>query len=106
MASGGFGAEVLATGHTRLPDHSPEPGSSGGKGSDSRHDLRLDGGRLPAPVVDAPPAWRRTVAASLQSGADRYVRGSDRVLTVQQAIEAGDDRSFDEFLAGYFARSL
>ncbi len=45
--------------------------------------LALDGGRLPAPVVDAPPAWRRTVAASLQSGADRYVRGSDRVLTVQ-----------------------
>jgi hypothetical protein len=33
--------------------------------------------------VDAPPAWRRAVAGSLQQGAERYVRGGDRRFTVQ-----------------------
>ena len=45
--------------------------------------LALDAGRLPAPQVDAPPAWRRAVAGSLQQAADRYSRGGDRQFTVQ-----------------------
>ncbi len=45
--------------------------------------LNLDGGRLPAPVVDTPAAWRSTVAGALRTASDRYVRGGDRVLTVQ-----------------------
>ena len=45
--------------------------------------LNLDGGRLPAPVVDAPAAWRPTVAGALRTASDRYVRGGEQVLTVQ-----------------------
>jgi len=47
--------------------------------------LALDGGRIPVPIVDALPAWRRAVAGSLQQGAERYVRGGGRRLTVQVA---------------------
>jgi len=45
--------------------------------------LALDGDRIPVPIVDVPPAWRRPVARSLQQGADRFVRGGRRCFTVQ-----------------------
>jgi hypothetical protein len=45
--------------------------------------LALETGRLPAPQVDAPAAWRRTAAASLQQAADRYVRGGARQFSIQ-----------------------
>ena len=47
--------------------------------------LALDGGRLPAPVLDAAPAWRATAASALRAGADRYTRDERRMFTVQVA---------------------
>jgi hypothetical protein len=47
--------------------------------------LALDAGRLPAPIVDVVPAWRRTVAGSLQQAADRYQRPGQRQFAVQVA---------------------
>ena len=52
--------------------------------------LGLQDGVLPAPTLDVPPAWRPTVAGALRTAADRYERGSNRVLTVQVAsLEQG-----------------
>ena len=52
--------------------------------------LALEGGRLPAPVLDAAPAWRAAAAGALRSGADRYVRDTRRMFTVQvDSIDEG-----------------
>jgi hypothetical protein len=45
--------------------------------------LALDDGRLPAPALDAAPAWRLAAAGALRQGADRYVRDGRRMFTVQ-----------------------
>jgi hypothetical protein len=52
--------------------------------------LALEDGRLPAPLLDAAPAWRATAAGALRGGADRYVRDSGRMFTVQ--VAALDER--------------
>jgi hypothetical protein len=52
--------------------------------------LTLEGGRLPAPVLDAAPAWRAAAAGALRSGVDRYVRDDRRRFTVQ--VSALDER--------------
>lgn len=76
--------------------------------------LAFEGGRLPAPQVDAPAAWRPAVAGSLQQAADRYERGGPRHFTVQvarldEALPADlmlqqEGRVLDP--AGAFGRSL
>lgn len=47
--------------------------------------LTLDDGALPAPVVDAPAAWRTTVAGVLRQAAPRYRRDSRQIFEVQVA---------------------
>jgi hypothetical protein len=52
--------------------------------------LALESGRLPAPTLDAAPAWRAAAAGALRTGADRYVRDGKRMFTVQVTALDGD----------------
>jgi len=47
--------------------------------------LAAESGALPAPVVDAPQAWRAAVAGSLRQAATRYVRADNEMFEVQVA---------------------
>lgn len=76
-----FGAG--AGGGRRVVLHGFLPADEGLIGETLGAFLALEGGRLPAPVLAAVPAWRATAAGALRTAADRYVRDPQRLFSVQ-----------------------
>ncbi len=78
-----LGAGGLAGAGDRVVLHGFVPADQALVGETLTAFLALVDGRLPAPLLDAAPAWRTTAAGALRTGVDRYDRDQRRMFTVQ-----------------------